>query len=136
MDQDAERNVAAYRRMIEAFNKNDLAAVSEIMADDVVYTIPGRSPLAGTTQSLAAHLRVLGRARELSGNTLRLEPNTLAASDERLFVWGRICATRLGRSLDAEHCVTFRFSRGKVVEGRTLPVDLYAFDAFWIHHEG
>jgi ketosteroid isomerase-like protein len=123
--------VATYRRMIAAFNANDLGTVREILADDVAYTMPGRSELAGTTRGVAAHLAMLRRARELSAGTLSLEPEALAVDGQLLFVWGTIRATRGARRLEAKHCVVFRFSQGKIVEGHTVPTDLYAFDDFW-----
>ena len=124
-------NVARYRRLIDAFNSNDLKSVRELLAPDVVYTIPGRSKLAGQTCGVDAHLAVLSRARELSGGTLRLDPHAVAAEGEYVFVYGRITATRAGKRLDSDHCVVFRFSGGCIVEGRTVPIDLYVFDEFW-----
>jgi ketosteroid isomerase-like protein len=124
-------NIARYRRMIEAFNANDLSVVRELLAPEFVYTMPGRSPLAGRSVGVAPHLEMLRRARENSAGTLRFEPQKLLADDETLMVWGRICAERGGRRLDSEHCVLFRFRGGLMTEGRTLPVDLYEFDAFW-----
>lgn len=124
-------NVLAYRAMIAGFNANDLEAVAKLVDDDVVYTIPGRSPIACRTTSLSAHLATLKRARELSGGSLKLEPRAVAADGDYLVVWGRITARREGRTLDSDHCVMYRFQSGKIVEGRTVPVDLYAFDAFW-----
>jgi ketosteroid isomerase-like protein len=123
--------VATYRRMIAGFNANDLSAVREVVDDDIVYTMPGRSALAGCTRGVAPHLAMLARARELSRGTLRLEPEALAVDGEHLFVWGTIHATRGHEHLEAKHCVVYRFARGKIVEGRTIPTDLYAFDAFW-----
>jgi len=124
-------NVVAYKRMIAAFNDNDLSAVERLIHPEMVYTIPGRSPLAGSTRGIAAHLGILRRARELSTGTLRLDPQAVAVNGDYLFVWGRISAQRPGRQLDSEHCVMYRFSEGKVVEGRTVPVDQYRFDEFW-----
>jgi ketosteroid isomerase-like protein len=124
-------NVSAYKRMIAAFNNNDLSAVEALIHPDLEYTIPGDSPIACHTRGVAAHLSALRRARELSLGTLRLDPQAVAAEGDFLFVWGRISARRPGKSLDSEHCVMYRFSEGKVVEGRTLPVDLYRFDEFW-----
>jgi ketosteroid isomerase-like protein len=123
--------VLAYYRMIRAFNENDLDAVRALLHEDVVYTIPGRSPIAGTARGVPAHLAQLQRARALSNNTLRLDPTDVVASAERLFVYGRITAQRGERRLDSEHLVVFRFEGGRIVEGRTVPVDLYEFDAFW-----
>ena len=124
-------NVSAYKRLIAAFNNDDLSAVEALIHAGVVYTIPGDSPVACHTQGIAAHLSALRRARELSGGTLRLDPKAIAAEGDLVFVWGRITAQRAGKSLDSDHCVVYRFHAGKIVEGRTIPTDLYVFDAFW-----
>lgn len=123
--------VSAYFRMIRAFNENDLGVVRELLHEDVVYTIPGRSPIAGTARGLSEHLAQLQKARALSNNTLRLAPTDVVASANRLFVYGRITAERGERRLDSEHLVVFRFEGSRIVEGRTVPLDLYEFDAFW-----
>ena len=124
-------NVTAYKRMIAAFNNNDLSAVESLVHPDMVYSIPGKSPIACNTRGVSAHLGVLRHVRELSLGTLRLEPRAVAADGDLVFVWGRISAQRPGKSLDSEHCVMYKFSEGKVVEGRTIPLDLYRFDEFW-----
>ncbi|MES1174736.1 MAG: nuclear transport factor 2 family protein [Myxococcales bacterium] len=124
-------NVLAYKRMIAAFNANDLGAVEALVDPSLEYTLPGKSPLACSTRGVAPHLQMLKAARELSGGTLRLEPRAVAADGDYLVVWGRITAERAGKRLDSDHCVMYRFSQGKIVEGRTVPVDQYAFDAFW-----
>lgn len=128
---DEHPNITRYYDMINAFNRGDLKAASAFLDPTVVYTLPGRSPLACCTHGVAAHIEVLRRARERSGGTLRLEPRAVAAAGDYVFVYGRITATRAGKRLDSDHCVVFRYSNGRVVEGRTVPVDQYAFDAFW-----
>jgi uncharacterized protein len=131
-DEPAEHpNVITYRRMITAFNNNDLGVVQEVVAADLVYTLPGRSVLAGVTHGVEPHLAMLKRAREVSEGTLRLAPEALAVDRDYLFVWGTINATRGARRLESKHCVVYRFQGGKIVEGRTVPTDLYAFDEFW-----
>ena len=124
-------NVVAYKRMIAAFNANDLGAVEALVDPDLVYTIPGLSPIACHTRGVVQHLSMLKAARERSGGTLRLEPRAVAADGDYLVVWGRITAQHAGKLLDSDHCVMYRFANGKIVEGRTVPVDQYAFDAFW-----
>jgi ketosteroid isomerase-like protein len=124
-------NVTRYWQLIEAFNSGDLNVVAELLDHDIVYTIPGRSPIAGQTRGVRAHIEALRFARERSEGTLRLEPRAVVADDEYLFVYGRITARRRGKVMDSDHCVVFRFSDGRIVEGRTVPLDLYAFDEFW-----
>jgi ketosteroid isomerase-like protein len=130
-DEPMHPNVATYWRLIEAFNRNDLETVGAVLDPELVYTIPGRSPIAAHTRGVSAHLEALRRSRERSGNTLKLEPKTVTAGGDRVFVFGRISATRNGVHFESDHYVVFRFANGRIVEGITLPVDQYAFDAFW-----
>lgn len=95
----AHPNVVAYRRMIAAFNANDLGAVEALVDPNLEYTLPGKSPLACWTRGVGAHLQMLKTARELSGGTLRLEPRAVAADGDYLVVWGRITAEREGKRL-------------------------------------
>jgi ketosteroid isomerase-like protein len=124
-------HVALYRKMIAAFNEGRVGEAAEFFHPDLVYTIPGRSPIAGQTRGVEAHFAALRAIRERSGGTLRLEPRSVLADDTYLLVYGRVTADRQGKRLDSEHCVAFRFERGRIVEGRTIPVDLHAFDDFW-----
>ncbi len=127
----AEARLTAYRRMIEAFNQNDLGLVESLVRPDLVYTIPGKSFLAGRTIGVEAHLAVLGLARRASGGTLRLRPAATAIDGDYLLIWGEISAERHGRRLEGPHSVMYRFDGARIAEGRTVPVDLYAFDDFW-----
>jgi ketosteroid isomerase-like protein len=117
--------------MIAAFNAGDVGRAAEFLHPDLFYIIPGRSPIACSTRGVQAHFEALRRIRERSGGTLRLEPRAVLADDTYLFVYGRVTAEREGKRLDSDHCVVFRFEGGMIVEGRTLPVDLYEFDDFW-----
>lgn len=124
-------NVTCYLESLRAFNDNDVESALKYTDENVVYWIPGRSMIAGQFRGIAKYQFALRRARELSGNTLSLEPYSVLADDERLLIYGRIRAQREGRELDSDHCVMFRFAGGRIVEGRTIPVDQYAFDLFW-----
>jgi ketosteroid isomerase-like protein len=124
-------HVGLYLQMMAAFNANRVGEAAELLHPDVVYSIPGRSPIACQTRGVQAHFDMLRKIRERSGGTLRLEPRAVMADDTYLFVYGRVTAEREGKRLDSDHCVVFRFEAGRIVEGRTLPVDLYAFDDFW-----
>jgi ketosteroid isomerase-like protein len=56
-------NVVAYRRMMAAFNAGDLSTISELVAANVEYVVPGKSPLAGHTHDIAGLVEMLGRGR-------------------------------------------------------------------------
>lgn len=69
--------------------------------------------------------------KELSGGTVTIKPLVTLADDEYVFVLARVTGRRGEKVLDIEHCYLYRFSNGQLVEGRTMPVDLYEFDEFW-----
>ena len=124
-------NITRYRTMIHAFNASDLATALQLTDTSVRYHVPGRSPLAGEFRGIEAFQRMLRHARDLSRGTLEFHPSAVLADDQFLTAFGRIYAERQGRRLDNDQCVIFRFGNDKVVEGWTIPADLYAFDAFW-----
>jgi uncharacterized protein len=124
-------HVVSYERLIAAFNAGDFETVTSILDPQLVYTIPGNSPIAGTTRGVEAHVGALRRAKELSGGTLRFTPKSILRDGHTLVVVGRIQAKRGERLLDSDHLALFRFEGDRIAEGRTIPIDLYAFDAFW-----
>jgi ketosteroid isomerase-like protein len=125
-------NVLHYIRAIQAFNENDLNTVKETTSENVAYRIAGRSPLAGEYRGIEQFGKVLQLAKELSGGTIAFEPKVILADDEYVMVYGRAKAKRGEKTLDIDHAYLYRFDDdGKFVEGRTIPVDLYAFDEFW-----
>src|SRR5687767_1745472 len=100
-------NVVSYKRMMEAFNRNDLSAIAELVSANVDYVVPGRSLIAGHTHDISGLLGMLLKSKELSGGTLRLELRSVVADDEHLFAYGRVRAEREGKRLDSDHCVVF-----------------------------
>jgi hypothetical protein len=63
-------NVAAYRRTVDAFRARDFDTVGSLVAEDVVWHVPGRHSFAGDIRGLDELVAWLGRLSEL-GFTLR-----------------------------------------------------------------
>jgi ketosteroid isomerase-like protein len=125
-------NVSRYIRAIQAFNENDLNEASLTFSENIVYRIAGRSPLAGEYRGIEQFDKVLRLAKELSGGTIKFEPQTILADNKAIMVYGHATAKREGKMLNIDHAYLYKFDEeGKIIEGRTIPVDLYDFDAFW-----
>jgi ketosteroid isomerase-like protein len=125
-------NIQRYICVIRAFNENNLDAVEEICSEHVVYRIAGRSPIAGEYRGIEQFDRALQLVKELSGGTIKFEPQVVLADDQAVMVYGHATAQREGKTLDIDHAYLYRFDHeGKIIEGRTIPVDQYAFDEFW-----
>ena len=125
-------NITRYMQTIRAFNDNDIDAASKYCSKNIVYRITGKSPIAGEYRGIEQFDKALKLVKELSGGTIRFEPQFVLADDKAVMVYGRATAQREGKTLDIDHAYLYRFNEeGKIVEGRTIPVDLYAFDEFW-----
>ena len=71
------------------------------------------------------------RAASRAAAAARLRAEGLPADDRALMVYGRATAEGEGEKLDIDHAYRYLINdEGKVVEGRTIPADLYAFDDF------
>jgi uncharacterized protein len=124
-------NVTTYLQAIDAFNRDDLAAVHDHVRSDVVYRIPGRSPVAGEFRGIDGFAEILRRLREESRGTIALEPLTVLADDHNLIARCRVTADRAGKRLDTENCYAFRFVDGKLAEGTVFVSDPQHVDEFW-----
>lgn len=124
-------NVTTYLQAIDAFNRDDLAAVHDHVRSDVVYRIPGRSPVAGEFHGIDGFAEILRRLRDESGGTIALEPLTVLADDQDLIARCRVTADRGGKRLDTENCYAFRFVDGKLAEGTVFVSDPHHVDEFW-----
>jgi ketosteroid isomerase-like protein len=57
----AEQNVEVDRRGYEAFNTANMAALTELFAEDAAWRTPGRSPIEGGDQGRDAVFAQFGR---------------------------------------------------------------------------
>ena len=129
----AEHNsVQTLRAVLQAFNSNDMEAVTKGLHSDVKYVIRGRSQVSGTFTSLKEMAKALQRVRDRTGDTMRAEPEVLLSGGDHVILYARLTASRPdGRRFDSYEAVVFRFRDGRLVEGDSIPVDQYAFDEFF-----
>lgn len=115
----------------DAMSRGDGKLLAELLAPDARWTIPGRSPLAGSYSGLKEIFSFWKRVAELAPGGLRLEVLDVLANDDRgvVFVVGR--GTRLGRSIEERGVHVFRFEEGQAKEARFYYEDQDAYDAFW-----
>ena len=127
-----ERNVEVVRRGYEAFNTADMAALTELFAEDAAWHTPGRSPIAGDHRGRDAVFAQFGRYGGDTGGTFRAELQQLfAAEDGRVIGLHHNSGERNGKQLDTDCCIVFEVKDGRIVDGREIFADLHAWDAFW-----
>ena len=118
-----------YLAAIDAFNRNDLTAITEYVRPDFLYRIPGRSRVAGQFRGVDGFVEALARLRDESAATIELVP--VLADDENLIARARVTARRGGKRLDTENCYAFRFVDGKVADGQVFLSDPDHVEDFW-----
>ncbi|MEZ4866587.1 MAG: nuclear transport factor 2 family protein [Caldilineaceae bacterium] len=125
-------NITTYIRLMQAFEAGDMQTAGQCASAGIVYHVPGKNPYAGDVVGLNAFKELLDTIRAASAGSGKHTPLHILADDRAVMVYSRVTAERQGKHMDMEVAYLFRFNEeGKVVEGRTIPVDLYAFDEFW-----
>jgi ketosteroid isomerase-like protein len=133
---DLHPNVLTYLAAIDAFNRNDLTALTGYVRPDFLYRIPGRSKVAGDFHGVDGFVEALTRLRDESAGTIEVTPVAVLANDENLIARARVTAVRGGKRLDTENCYAFRFVGGKVADGQVFVSDPDHVDDFWADDGG
>lgn len=124
-------NEAVVRRMFDAFARREGFALRGLFADDAVWTVPGRSVMAGTHRGRDAIFRFLARLPKETDGTYGSELLDVLASGERAAALYRARGSRRGRTLELDQVLLFRIDAGLVREVLALPSDPEEFEAFW-----
>ncbi|NJP92373.1 SnoaL-like domain-containing protein [Nonomuraea sp. FMUSA5-5] len=121
-------NVKLIRDYYAAYARNDLTALRErFFAADIVWTIPGHHPLAGTKRGAD---EVLAFFAQLARAGFRADPIALAADGDWVIDLHRGWSTQ-PEGLDILWALAFRIRAGRIVEAVNFAADQHAADAFF-----
>jgi ketosteroid isomerase-like protein len=128
---DEHPNAALIRRFYAAFAQGDLPTAQACFADDAVWRLPGRSPIAGEHRGWEGIRGFFGKLRELSGGTFRAQLTDVLANDQHGVALQHATGSRGDKRLDVTACQVMRIRDGKISEVRGHYSDQYALDDFW-----
>jgi ketosteroid isomerase-like protein len=126
----AHPNEDLVRRGYAAFGTGDIATLSELFADDVVWHVGGHSPI-GDYMGKEAVLGFFAQLAERAGGTFRLDIHDVLANDEHVVALVKATAEREGKSLNDNGAQVFHVQGAKVSESWFHSGDQYAGDEFW-----
>ncbi len=125
-------NIELVRAAYAAFGAGDANAFGSLYSADVVHTLPGTSRVSGAHRGLPAVLAFYGQLAELSGGTVRVEPETFFTDgDRRVLAIHHATATREGRELDIREGIVITISDGRITALDGFQDDLDGYEEFW-----
>lgn len=120
-------NVDKIVAFFAAYAARNVAAVREVMADDIVWRIPGHHPLAGPKQGVE---EVLAFFDQLGKAGFQAEPKVIAEHGDYVVDHHRGWSDA-GPGLDLTWCLVFRFEKGKIKEVTNFCEDQHQADLFF-----
>ena len=121
-------NVELVRKGYDAYINGDMDFINEVFADDIVWHIAGRSPLAGEYKGKEQVFAFFGKLMELTDGTSKLEVHDVLANDEHGVALVTGSATRKGKSFSGPDVHVMHIKNGKIVEFWDSPLDQYESD--------
>jgi hypothetical protein len=120
------------REYIDVFHRGDFHALRNFYDENVVWHLAGHHPMAGDYRGREALFSYFDRVRDMTGGSLRLEPESILASDRYTAMFTRVTGRRDGRTLDVVLAQVFRVGDdGRWIEYWGLADDQDAVDEFW-----
>ncbi len=121
-------NIARIRDGYAAFAKGDFAALTDLLAEDLVWHQGGRSQLAGDYRGREAVFGYFAKLMEVTEGSFHVDVHAVLADDEHGVALTVATASRGGRSMTANDADVMHLHDGKITEFWTSSTDPYAFD--------
>jgi ketosteroid isomerase-like protein len=133
---DRESAVAVLGRLHEAqgafYAGGDGAALRALLADDVVWSVPGANAIAGVYEGVEAVMAYFGRRRDLASRTFRMHPGEVLVGDgDHVAVLTDGTALLGGEERRWSTVGLYRFRDGRIAACTLIPLDPEAFDRIW-----
>jgi ketosteroid isomerase-like protein len=116
------------RRQSAMYRGGDAEAVRDLLTPDVVWHVPGTSPIAGDHRGRDAVMAYFERRRALAGGGMTIVPGERLIAGDTVV---QLADGLIGESLRWRTVGVYRFDGDRVAEAWLVPLDLAAFDAIW-----
>lgn len=133
-DEKITENYNIVKKFYHFFWQNDLTAMSKLITSDFLFTVPGKSFLAGKYRNWSGYEDFRNRLiSNVAGDKYKLELDSVAASANEVFVKEYI---RMNRSWDSQVQTSFVIlhfiiHQGKITQVNDVPVDSISYEEFF-----
>jgi ketosteroid isomerase-like protein len=111
--------------------RRDPRSLASLIAEDAIWTVVGRAPVAGVYEGRRAIFDLFRATQTLTDSTYTAKLRYVLADDERTVTVYRASGRRGERELDIDQALFVRVVNGRWQEILAVPLDPIAFDAFW-----
>ena len=122
-----------HRRQGEMYAGGAVEAVAELLAEDVVWHVPGTSPIAGDHRGVDQVIAYFERRRRLADATMRMHPGESISQGDSVAQFVEGTAELDGRPVSWQTIGAYRVDveAGLVREVWLVPLDAALFDEIW-----
>jgi ketosteroid isomerase-like protein len=114
------------------YTDGDPSAVRAVLSPDIVWHVPGHSPIAGSYRGLDEVIEYMLARRRLADGTFRMHRlDVLTGAGTTVAVLTDGTATIEGEERRWSTVGLYRVEDGRVAECRLLPLDQAEFDDIW-----
>lgn len=134
MSSTAERLVAElHRRQGEMYAGGPLEPILELLASDIVWHVPGSSPIAGDHRGIAQVTDYFERRRRIADLTMTMKPGSLNREGDAVMQFVEGSAILGGERVTWQTAGIYRVDveHGWIREVWLVPLDLDVFDRIW-----
>jgi ketosteroid isomerase-like protein len=121
-------NATAYRRTADAFRAHDFETLRILIAEDVVWHVPGQHMLAGDVRGIDALVAWLSAVAALG---FWLTEHDVLGNDEHVVALSEMGARRPGVDVQTRVTSVFHYRNGRQLERWFYPEDIAAWDAIF-----
>ena len=124
-------NVQVIESLFHAYETGDIEVLGGLLADNVVFHMPGRGTVAGTFEGKDQVLGWLQQMGTAAGESFTAEVHSIMADDDHGVALITESGQKGGRSYEWREVDVFHIRDGKITEGWVVIDDLYAADEFF-----
>lgn len=126
-----ETNAALIVSAYEAFSSGNIQSVLTMLAEDILWHVPGRGPLSRDYRGPDEVLGFFDHFMRLSDGTFRVQIDEIFAEGDRVVILCTETARRGGRSWSSPQVHVWTIKDGRATAFRQYQGDQQAEDEFW-----
>jgi hypothetical protein len=122
-----------HRRQREMYAGGSVEGVAELLAAEIVWHVPGSSPIAGDHRGVEEVLAYFEKRRRLASATMRMQPGEAMSRPGAVAQFVEGTAELGGREVSWQTVGAYRVDEaaGLILEVWLVPLDLRLFEEIW-----